>query len=299
VSASRTKHNCDLQLFCDWIEGSLLFQERRLSRTDIVDILTEEDIYDDQAFASMWLDDVWIELARRERLLGQASPIAVAPRVVTRVNTWRQAPAYAFCVLVPLLQRSRSWRPRRGVNYAQQGVLFERISEESLKGAGWSTFRTGWSSANVARLPAVVTQVAQAIGEPEHANWRTNVAPHANEAGLDVVVYRAFADGRCGFPIYLAQCATGDDWDTKLYTPSLSVWTRLVDFAAPPQKVFALPHSLGAEELRRVAVKVSGIVLDRYRLLDASRSSAWCSRGLTNDLITYLRPLVTRLPSYS
>lgn len=304
VRASITAHNCDLQLFCDWVEGCLLFtDETRLSRTEIVDVLCEEEIYENQAFATDWLDDVWRELTRRSGLLGSGAPFDVVARAITRRRTWDQAPAYAFCVLVPLLQSSATWRPaypkaRLAAHYTRQGLLFERISEEALKNVGWQTHRTGWSSSNATRLPAVVAGVAQQVGEPEHVNWAANVSPDANEAGLDVVFFRGFPDARCGFPIYLAQCAAGAYWDAKLHTPVLAVWRRLVDFAAPPHKAFVLPHSLAAEELRRVTVKVDGMVLDRYRLHDTSHPPGWCSEELAQDLKAFLKPLITRLPSY-
>jgi len=304
VSASRTKHNCDLQLFCDWMEGCLLFKnEKRLSRTDIVDILCEQAIYDDQEFANEWLDIVWGELERRQRLLDGAAPFNVELRAIQRKHTWKKVPAYAFCVLTPLLQKSANWRPSQteaesAEHYGQQGLLFERISDESLRGAGWSTHLTAWSSKNTARLPAVVEKIAQQVGEPEHANWETNVSPNANEAGLDIVFFRAFNDNRCGFPVYLVQCATGADWDTKLHTPVLSVWQKLIDFASPPQKAFVLPHSLGAEHFRHITVRVNGIVLDRYRLHDSSRRPNWCSQELAKDLKEFLGPLIANLPDY-
>ena len=194
VCASRTAHNSDPQLFCDWVEGCLLFtNENRLSRTDIVDILCEQEIYVDQAFATDWLDDVWRELERRQRLLDDAAPFEVGPRAITQKLKWKQVPTYAFCLLAPLLQKSAGWRPKYtkaklGAYYSQQGLLFERISDEALRGAGWRTHRTAWSSANAARLPAVVASVAQQVGEPEHANWATNIKPNANEVGLDLVI---------------------------------------------------------------------------------------------------------------
>ena len=302
VRASRTQHNSNLQLFCDWIEGCLLFKnESRLSRTDIVDVLCEQEIYEDQTFANEWLDDVWRELERRQGLLAVAAPFEVEPRVIKRKRTWRQVPAYAFCVLTPLLQNSPKWLPKlnakeRAAHYIQQGLLFERISDEALQGAGWRTHRTGWSGASAERLPEVVAKLAQQVGEPECPNWATNVSPNANEAGLDIAFFRAFDDKRCGFPIYLTQCATGVDWDTKLHTPVIAVWQKLIDFAAPPHKAFALPHSLGAEELRRVTVKVQGVVFDRYRLHDSSRPHNWCSQELTEDLKAFLNPLIANLP---
>jgi hypothetical protein len=204
--------------------------------------------------------------------------------------------------MVPLLQRSAGWLPRqteeqRAEHYRRQGSLFERVSEEALKTAGWLAYRTGWSSEDAERLPSVVASVASTLEELEHSNWVRNVSPRANEAGLDLVFFRPFPDGRCGFPIYLAQCASGADWDTKLHTPVLAVWSKMIDFAAPPSKAFILPHSLGAEKLRRVTVKVQGIVLDRYRL-HGSLPLDWCGAKLVKELRAFLEPLIAALPSY-
>jgi hypothetical protein len=304
VRASCTTHNSDLQLFCDWLEGCLLFKnEKRISRTDIVDILCEQAIYEDQAFANEWLDSVWRELERRRLLLDVSAPFEIEPRAITRKHTWKKVPTYAFCVLIPLLQSSIKWRPRRtragaARHYAQQGLLFERISDEALRGAGWRTHVTARSRSNAASFPTVVARIAQQLGEPEHANWERDVSPNANEAGLDIVFFRSFSDNRCGFPTYLAQCATGDDWNTKLHTPVLSIWRKLIDFAVRPQKAFTLPHSLGEDKFRRTTVKVDGIVLDRYRLHDNSRPRNWFSRELANDLKEFLSPLVAHLPDY-
>lgn len=304
LSRSIEKHNCDLHLFCDWVEGSLLFKaETRISRTDIVDVLCEEEFYDDQAFASDWLDDVWGELQRRQRILGSTAPFKIEPRAIKRTRQWQKVPAYSFCVLMPLLQSSSKWFPnytvaQRTKHHAQQGLLFERISEESLRSAGWLTHLTGWSSTTAVSLPGVAAGVARKLGEPEHSGWERNVSPNANEAGLDLVLFRTFADGRCGFPVYLAQCASGKNWDTKLHTPVLSVWSKIVDFAAPPQKAFVLPHSLGMDDLRQVTVKVQGVVFDRYRLHDTSRPRKWWSPKLASDIETFLKPLIKALPSY-
>ena len=286
VSPSRNVHNCDLHLFCDWVEGSLLFKgETRISRTAILDVLCETDTYNDQGFASAWLDDVWSELERRQRLLDGAAPFDVEARAITHKLAWDRVPAYAFCLLASLHQTSATWRPpytkaKLAKHYALQGALFERISEEALRSAGWQTYRTGWSSGNAARLPAVVAGIALQVGESEHANWTTNVSPNANEAGLDVVFFREFADRRSGFPIYLTQCAAGADWDTKLHTPILSVWRKLNPLRGASAKAFALPNSLGPEEHRRITVKVDGLVFDRYRLHDTARSPNWCSQAL-------------------
>lgn len=45
-------HNCQQDAILDWIEASLLFTERRVSKADVVGILCEENVYDSQAFAN-------------------------------------------------------------------------------------------------------------------------------------------------------------------------------------------------------------------------------------------------------
>ena len=304
---STEHHNSDLQLFCDWMEGNILFKEETFSRTDVVDILTEGNIYADEDFANQWLDAVWAELTRRQALLQASAPLSVKPRSITRRRKWQTVPAYAFCVLGPLLQTSKTWFPKSysaldlAKHSVQQGELFEQISRESLASDGWTAHSAGWSQRQAAKLPHVVRLVADHVGEPEHFNWRINVSPDANDAGLDVVLSRRFADGRCGFPTILVQCAAGNDWDTKLHTPILNVWNKLVDFAIPPQKAFAIPHSLDAIELRRIAVKVGGMVFDRYRLHAETplRKHGWCTPKLKTDLNKFLTPLVAHLPNHA
>ena len=46
-------HNIAFEYLCDWIEGSILFDETEdeFSVMDVVDILISEEIYNDQDFA--------------------------------------------------------------------------------------------------------------------------------------------------------------------------------------------------------------------------------------------------------
>ncbi|GAJ16687.1 unnamed protein product, partial [marine sediment metagenome] len=51
IYRSVKEHNVELDVFSDWIEGTILFDEADLSNVDIVDILCEDLICDDQNFA--------------------------------------------------------------------------------------------------------------------------------------------------------------------------------------------------------------------------------------------------------
>ena len=44
-------HNIRLDILCDWIEGSVLFDNEAVSKIDIVEILTEKGIYNNSDLA--------------------------------------------------------------------------------------------------------------------------------------------------------------------------------------------------------------------------------------------------------
>ncbi len=49
MSRSVNAHNVDVDVLCDWIEGSVLFQdEEDLPASDVVDVLIEAQIYENQ-----------------------------------------------------------------------------------------------------------------------------------------------------------------------------------------------------------------------------------------------------------
>jgi hypothetical protein len=294
---SVNKHNGNLHWFCDWIEGSLLFTgTERASRTDLWDRFSEKGLYVEQALFDQWLDNAWSEFERRADLLGAVCPYRIESRAISRAHKWDRRPDYSFCLVASLLHAAPSWRPKDRVAKShlarKQGALFERLSAWALHALGWTTLLTAWSDREQQKLPSVVTSVAAHLSEPEHTGWHRNVDPKANEAGLDLVLSTPFKDRRWGAPVFLTQCASGDDWDVKLHTPVLDVWTKLVDFASPPRKAFALPVSLDETQLRQTTVKVAGPVFDRYRLV----SSSSLEEQLEKDLVKFVRPLLRTLP---
>jgi len=63
-------HRSDLNVFTDWLEGSLLFgADETLSIAEIKDVLTDEHIYEDQDKASELLSDAWGNIELRNSAL--------------------------------------------------------------------------------------------------------------------------------------------------------------------------------------------------------------------------------------
>ena len=72
-------HNVSLDALIEWIEGSITFADDKVTQSDVVDILMEEEIYRSQDFARERLEFAWSEVARREKILGAARILGKQP----------------------------------------------------------------------------------------------------------------------------------------------------------------------------------------------------------------------------
>ncbi len=299
VGHSVDAHNVKLDVLCDWIECSVLFDREEVSKSDIIDVLLEENVYVSSDMAATILTDAWAELRFRSSLIGVASPFAVEERRISRQQDWKEVPGHSFCLLLSYSTWNRSWSEQFGSDYTIQGELFEELTTESVRilFSGWKAFVTGWSRSRVQSLTTVVREIANKLDETvgNLERWNTE---KGNDAGLDVLFYRSFDDKRVGIPVYMMQCASGGNWREKLRTPDLEIWRHLVDFAAMPKRAFATPFALPKDEFSTHSAAVNGPILDRYRLLSAgARLNSWVSQELQTRINTWSSPRVGVLPT--
>jgi hypothetical protein len=139
-------HNVHLDCLAEWIEGCVTFDQDRISQSDIVDMLLEDNVYKEQDFAKELVDDGFTELNRRAKSLGKVCPFVVDGLHVKRAMKWEDTPAYSFCLLLSLQVSYRAaFHKIFGADFTEQGLLFERLTMESLSQFGWKTHSTGWS----------------------------------------------------------------------------------------------------------------------------------------------------------
>ena len=292
VRTSTRRHNSRVDVLADWIEGSVLFSQARISMSDVKDELCDHEVYSSQDFAAEFVDILWAELRRRIGGGGLAA-LAIDGRGIERTRPWQDTPAHGFCLVLAL----REWYSLADGPYAEQGELFEKLTERSLRARGWRLLRTGWSTTRVNQLRARVGMIASHLGEAEIeggiGRWTRQ---GAKDAGLDLVCDRPFADGRGGRPLFFVQCASGADWSDKVYTPDLRLWEKLIDFANGPVRGFALPYVLGDDELRRTASRVNGMVLDRLRLVAICEEGGdWLTPELREELVAWMDGRIAEL----
>ena len=298
VRLSIKEHNSDLSVLCDWVEASVLLLDETLSAIEVIDVLMEEQVYREQDFAHEIVEQVWAAIERRQSWLNASRIIRVHGARLVRNLEWAQVPAHAFCLVVALRRCLKTWSEAVGPNYVEQGHLFERITEEALVEQGWEVFRTGW--AGIATPPAfvdIVGQIADRLNEPAMSGL--DLPQEVKDQGLDLVCTRPFQDRRGGHVLYLVQCASGDNWRTKLRTPSFELWRDLVRFSSPYPRAIAVPFAFPEDEAFRVTrLSADGVFLDRFRILGAGlRRVGWESGDLTQDLLRWLEPKIALLPT--
>ncbi len=105
VATSVNVHRSDLIVVADWLEASVLFFNRPVSKMDVRDFLCDNDYYQDQSFAMAFVDQVWGEIRRRSRLLSRHYVVRIQADVVEPALTWRAALGHAFLIMLTSLQR--------------------------------------------------------------------------------------------------------------------------------------------------------------------------------------------------
>jgi hypothetical protein len=108
------------------------------------------------------------------------------------------------------------------------------------------------------------------------------------DAGLDIVTWKPFADGRSSKLIAFGQCATGANWWEKRHELQPAEWCRTWLLKTPqvyPVKMFFIPHSVSDVEWAALGYQ-AGIIFDRLRTTHYAEKSlpeplrqqlkAWC-----------------------
>lgn len=294
---SKTKHNVDRSIVCDWVEASVLFSNDPVSMNDVVDVLQEENVYSDQDFATELVEETWANIERRQRWLGDSRVVMIADGTDRFVATraWQESPAHSFCLAVSLRDLYSKWSESAG-DYIAQGALFEQITAAALQQLGWEAERTGWSGRD-GNLSSddLIARIAERVNESPTGN---SAPADTKDVGLDLVCFKPFGDFRGGYPVYLVQCASGANWRRKLRSPALTTWQHLISFSALPQRGIAVAQAFPTDDrFREHRISAEGIFWDRYRLLAAgSKRIDWLPVKLTGEVISWLGPRIATLP---
>ena len=240
-----------------------------------------------------WELEVAEEMGWRERVLGPLYPF----RLETDRANWRLARAssheeesvragrsfYLFCLLISALRDSRIQDgPDRDLT-KQAERAFERLATAAAAGTlGGEAMAFGWPREEGTSFREALEEIENKVGwkpRPDNPLWSTG---KEKDAGVDVVAWRDFSDGRPGRLLLLGQAASGRGWEKKGAEPSvfLNWFTEFRPKNYLPALFVPFPqhHNCGGREdhsfedvARAEAWKLEqsvGLVLDRVRIVE-------------------------------
>jgi len=286
----------ETSVYADWVECSALFHGEPISKADVQDCFTEINSFDKEKTPST-MADIWSELERRKRLLGQCYPVSINGSRITAMD-WKDYAAYSFCLLLSYSKSNQEWEQNFCTDYPTQGALFERVSVAALKHLlkNWEVRLTGWSKENPTLIKSQIKSIAAELGEPIGQATPRSVD---KDGGVDVLCYRQFPDKRGNYPVILVQCATGRNWTAKLGLDFLNLWANWIYFKARNvlSRGFAVPFAFGDETFRQTQMHGNCLILDRIRLFSHDVPEPnWLPEDLSTEIKTWVTQKINTLP---
>lgn len=294
------KINVDTGALADWIEASCFLLQERVTKSDIVDILIEEQICDaqNQELAREIADRGFEEVQTRLRYAGASGLLTRSGDHLQPDGPIEESPFYAFLLALSVSRIYPDWA-KDVSDHSYQGELFERAIEAVCPGLlpGWTVYRAGWSPENAVSIPSIVDSLCPLLNTRGHPALEDWVPDRAKDGGLDIVCYRAFRDNREALPSYFVQCASGANWRDKVATPNADEWTKYLDAAVAPSTAIAAPFVIDEKELRLAGLKGQITVFDRTRLLQAyTELTAPINPVLEFDILGFVAAYSNNLP---
>lgn len=247
----------------------LVAEIRRSGSTDALDE-SFETLVDTRGEASEQIAEaVFSELEDRSIAAGAGYPFLVGKQAIQFDSTTGTSSTYIFLLLLSWFgvgagkgTRIRPERDFEDISLAASESFFGRNEHDGSYLFGFPR-RT-----EAAGFPAAIDDLSQRLGEGGGAK-PIKIAAQQKDAHLDVVVWNGFADRRPGQLIAFGQCATGENWRTKLSELSdTRSWCQawmLQPPSVPPLRMFFVPHRLTKNDWETSAI-LGGIVFERCRI---------------------------------
>lgn len=251
-----------LQL-ADWLElRAILAPDHNSSRGDLISFLQTASVADRQDLEPITLA-TFRELEFRRIAAGAAYPFDLSGPLLAANANWKTGSVpYVFCLVL-------SYWGVRPAGRLHPATLFETIS--TYTAANYVAGNAEKFGSPRRTLPAAfrkaVDRVCQLTGEGEKFNDR-GWPRTAKDDGLDIIAWRAFADGLPGKTLVFGQCASGGGWTQKTTELDPEEFCKKWYLNQPfvyPVKAFFTPHRVGRSDWDRIGYE-AGVVFDRCRI---------------------------------
>lgn len=274
----------------DWVELSCLKgKNARLSRSDTLDQLNSYAV----PKAEERCTEIWMELARRERALGNAYPFKVQVSGIERRTQWRDYPLYATLLMIGTASHFSGTRIR---DFGGVARLFEGFVAKAVERyVGGRAIRIGHP--RQAPVPSGFANLLVYLSK-EMGEGLRRIQPlvaGTKDCRADVIAWRPFCDGRNGQLVLLVQCAIGTNWTSKLTECDARLWGRYIEFVVMPTRAFAMPYVEPDDRVWLEYGTLGGIAFDRLRIVEML-PTAEVPEHLLREAIRWSQSQLARVP---
>lgn len=279
----------------DWLElHALASPDRNVSRGDLERVLIQASIFDAQGLQALEqkLLEVFAELEQRATAAGPAYPFSVEGPVLQARRSWLARSSYVFCLCLSYF----GWAHVAGEDVYPRRMfeaLCRHAAGEYLHG---SAVRFG-SPRTPPEMPRSFREAVDALCQAhvrEGDGFRGQSYGWRKDYGLDVVAWRDCRDRLPGKLLLFGACASGADWEDKIYElrPDEFCQQWMVQVPVSPFiKAFFVPHRIEARRWETTS-RLAGIVFDRCRI--SGLSPRLPNMGDFGDGLAWARSMVLR-----
>lgn len=253
----------DSSALADWIEIWMFRSSKsQISRAELAEAISGMVGSTPQGIETP-INFLFLEIGRRRRIAGQAYPLKIDESFI-KFDITANSEFYKFLLLISI---DGPMRARRG-GYKEVDEIFDKIVCAALKkyfGDGTDGLRFGWPVSD--GRPKKFNEALEWLSEKIRVPVGSGIPPkNAKDGGVDIVVWKPFADPKSAFLVALAQCTMQSEWFGKARDIIVNVWNSRLDNAGV-LTILAIPFTIPADyekwdELRRTV----NIVFDRFRL---------------------------------
>ncbi|WP_400193793.1 hypothetical protein [Hymenobacter sp. B81] len=274
----------------DWIElNALISPDLNYSRGDLERALNAaalKELPNNESIESKCVE-VFSELSDRAFFASDGYPFELtSPSLLQAKDDYLKYTPYVFCLCLSYFGWSAQDNPAK---------MFERIAGIAAKeyiGGYLLEFGAPRSGSPVPKgFADAVKYLCKMLKEGDSIS--DSPLEDEKDDGIDIVAWKPFVDGLPGKLVLFGQCATGENWDTKLSEMQpqsfCKKWMRK-PLESEPIRSFFMPHRLNRRSWSK-ATHDAGIIFERCRIafwaqkeaspsIDFAPVSAWIQAKL-------------------
>lgn len=262
-----------IERIADWIELSVIYKNKPLSKARIYSLLNNSGEDADDAR----VDSIISELIRRSDLYGDAAPFEVDGKCIKPRIEWGQKPELVMCLIFSI----RGVRKKKGKDDGTK--LFERLSNEAVM-----SYLNG--PAEVIGFPdknKLTTQIKSISLKTCEKTGARCPLPQDKDKGVDIIAWKPHGDKRPNQIILLLQCAAGVNFEQKK-SISLTVWQEFINWAVQPIHGIMIPSIPSNDEWIRVRNDFN-MVFDRVRIFRAIYKNTFSDKKLKKEIFNWCK----------